>query len=489
MRIVVSSQVTVIDPPKAWIARAESELKVVNPEYVRVVRFASIYAERPHKHILGADYIVEDRRLIVPRGWFFDNLWQGEPFDDQTIVNVNSNIDGYAPKLALLPHQKDALIALMEKINENEGRGIPSDLSCVLATSAGKTIFGLALAYQLETPALIVVPTQEIEAAWRSDAMKFLGIPKNEIGTVRASKSVVGKRLTIASLQTLIRRDPREWNTHHGLTIYDECHKLNVAKFIESARNCRSAIRVGLTATCKRKDGTMPAIQWHVGQTAYEDTTPRNSVPLTYCGVVDMSPRFMARSESLGQELSWTEFIGDLCASTTRHDAMTSLIKWIANNHRGGIVVTSCRVNHLERMAETVRKGGISVAVLTGQLGHGEERERLFEEIKAGKYKVTFATQAIVGTGASVPFWHHLVIGTPFSDGNVMEQLKGRPIRKEPNKVEAFVWDWIDNHHLAKSTGRSRYIAVKPHIKQVRWFTHTHNTLTDERCFREGVST
>jgi len=465
MKIMVSSQVSIESPPEEWVALAEKELKVVNPEYVRVVRFASRFAERPEKHILG--YEISQNTLIVPRAWFFKTLWKkGMPFQDFTIVNNSVIKDSARERLTLLPHQLEAVTAALDRINLNDQEHIPADFSIVLATSAGKTITGLALAYACNTPTLIIVPTQEVEKAWLLDAEKYLGLKPAEIGRFRAATVRHGTRLTVASLQTVIRRHPDEWNTKYGLVIFDELHKLNINKFVLAAKNCRAALRVGMTATLKRSDKTMPAILWHVGEPVHSDTTPRNSVPLNYHGVI------RAKALILPKDAEWNDLLVKIVEDEERNDMIVALIQRILRLYGGGILVTSCRVEHIKRLVEKLTAAGISTAML---IGASEDREALYEDILAGKYRVTVATQRIVQEGASNPRWHHLVLTTPFNDSGVMEQVKGRPIRKEEGKKEAFLWDIIDNHPIARSTGRSRFYAVRKHIAAKRWINQHYD--------------
>lgn len=471
MNIIVSSQVSIENPPKEWSEMAEKDLQVSNPEYVRVARFASIYAERPEKYIRGYEF--SQNTLIVPRAWFFTNLWTNEPFQDCTIINHKKIVDGARPLLTLLPHQMDAVTDAIKHIDACDAKELPADFSVVLATSAGKTITGLAIAYACDTPTLVVVPTQEIQKAWVTDAEKFLGIKKADIGVYRAAKVSHGKRITIASLQTLIRRHPSQWGNQYGLCIFDEVHRLNINKFILAAKNCRAAVRLGLTATLKRSDGTMPAIKWHLGNAVHTDITPRNSVPLFYHGVIrNEYMRMMSGGSDPYDDGQWASFIARLIEDKKRNDMIEALVVRILSKYGGGVLITSGRVDHIKNLVARLQARSIPTAML---IGAAEDREQLYSDILAGKYRVTVATQSIVKEGASNPNWHHLVIATPFSDEGVMEQLKGRPIRKDAGKKVAFLWDIIDNHPIAKSIGRRRFHAVKKHIQSYRWLNHQYN--------------
>ncbi len=157
--------------------------------------------------------------------------------------------------------------------------------------------------------------------------------------------------------------------------------------------------------------------------------------------------------------------------------AICNLVMHISMNHKGCILITSSRTEHIDIIANALHADFPGqVAVLTGKT---KGRKKLYEEIREGRYFITVATQSIVAEGASCPKWHHVVIATPFSDGKTMEQLKGRPIRIDPEdqgKKTGHVWDLAPNVGMLRNMMRSRYQAIKPHTQLVQWLKYDSST-------------
>jgi len=163
--------------------------------------------------------------------------------------------------------------------------------------------------------------------------------------------------------------------------------------------------------------------------------------------------------------------LSKLTQDPSRNSRIRYIVDHILRTYGGDILITSCRVAHLEGLAEELRLAGHSVAVLTGGK---KNRSKIYDEIKQGVYRITVATQAIVAEGASNPRWWHVISTTPFSDPKTAQQLKGRPIRKDPEdarKTHGHFWDIVDNVQMCRNMGRTRYNAIRPHMEKALWYT------------------
>jgi superfamily II DNA or RNA helicase len=358
------------------------------------------------------------------------------------------------------------------------GFELDGDHQFVLAsgTVTHNTILGMFIAYHASERTLVVVPTQEIEAAWREDLQRVFGFTEKEIGCIRAKTLKIGEHFTIGSMQTLMKLPEKEWANKFGLLITDELHRLAALEFNKVAQRCTANIRIGLTATDNRKDGLMPMIRWHIGENIYKDLTPRNSVPLVYCGVklpLSVEPTVM---DGYDVEYEWNDTLTKLCESDEYNDAIVATIQHIRQEYSGAVLVSSCRLDHLSVLAGKLSSCGSPAVMLTGQT---KNRKRLFAEIKQGLHPITLATQQIVAEGASCPAWHHVVIGTPFSDPKTMEQLKGRPIRLDVNKKFGYVWDFCPQVKMLENMFRTRYKAIKPHMHKAVFYQLIRGTLKE----------
>ena len=76
-------------------------------------------------------------------------------------------------------------------------------------TGSGKTAMALYMIAERQQPALIVVHTKELLNQWIDRIEQFLMIPRDEIGIVGSGKFIIGKKITVAMIQTC-QKTPRE---------------------------------------------------------------------------------------------------------------------------------------------------------------------------------------------------------------------------------------------------------------------------------------
>ena len=226
----------------------------------------------------------------------------------------------------------------------------------------------------------------------------------------------------------------------------------------------------------------MPVIRWHLGQNCHKDTTPRNSVPLHFHGV--LTGAWITPTDEDTGEYEW----GDCCTRLPDHEERTEKILWlvehIIKNHRGDILVAVNRKAFAYQLTTQLVARGVSAVSLTGDLT-GKDRVQTYEDIIASEYRVTVGMLQIISDGASNPNWHHAINTVPFSDPKTVEQLKGRPIRKMKGKTAAHYWDIIDEPiGMLNRMSKVRFREIKEHIVSAIWHeilpssTHTY-TLTE----------
>ena len=129
-------------------------------------------------------------------------------------------------------------------------------------------------------------------------------------------------------------------------------------------------------------------------------------------------------------------------------------------------MVVSARVHFLKACAE---RGGEEAICVTGEVSH-EDREKYMSEIRNGKKKILFGTQAIFSEGISLNNLSCLILGTPINNEPLLTQLIGRVIRKEENKRDPVIVDIHLKGNTAKrqaSTRMGHYMKQGYQIKQL----------------------
>ena len=427
-----------------------------NPEYTTALKYSNPRAPKPPKYLPG--FVKHDGVYYLPRYWAMKNIRDVTPY-----VNVvDEEVEWPKSFLEPFPHQRLAADKFFDYVVANDEKDLPTDGLVVMSTSAGKTVTGLTIASWLNTKVLVLVPTGEIQSAWEDDIYSCFGWEmgkSDELGLIRASEFKIGTHITIASPQTLANRDPELWN-QFGMLIVDECHMFPTNQFLSVIKDCSARVRLGVTATNHRKDKLMTLFHWHMGHPVHTDLEARNSVPLRYAQI---EGNLTIQEDEKGK-LNWNDVLEQVGGSAERTEHIIQIVKLIIANYPGDILVTSNRISHVEELVERLEGEGIPAVGLTGTV---KNRREGYGNIKEGKYRVTVGISKIVTAGASNPRWHHVVIGMPFSNKGIAEQLKGRPIRKhdEGGKKFGYVWDIIDKGDIGLACGRNRWKYIKPHSK------------------------
>lgn len=148
----------------------------------------------------------------------------------------------------------------------------PQDILANATTGSGKTVAGIYMGWQLNTPTLIVVDSNKIAGGWLKNFRQFFGQGWTERFVGRAQQDVCdykGKAFVIAMAQSLAsrgRRYPKEFYNHFGLTIIDEVQVFGGPHFSPILYMFPARIRVHLTAE-NRSGAFGRLIKAHAGDT------------------------------------------------------------------------------------------------------------------------------------------------------------------------------------------------------------------------------
>lgn len=265
----------------------ELEILINSEIYLKRVQLNQKLIEflRDNLNFLNSDYIIRKRLgktaynidkyfklieetaqgVIVPRG-FAATLIQfcnAEKIPvkiiDERCLQEEIKIES---KIVLLPHQEEVL-----------ERTAVKDFGVIVSPpGSGKTIMGLELIAQKKQPTLILVHRKQLFDQWIERIQSFLSIPKKQIGQIGNQKSVIGKEITVAMIQSLTRGDISELRNRFGMVIVDECHHIPAKSFREVIKKLNCYYLYGLTATPKRKNNDEKLIYVYIGNIIYEMT-------------------------------------------------------------------------------------------------------------------------------------------------------------------------------------------------------------------------
>jgi DNA excision repair protein ERCC-3 len=256
----------------------------------------------------------------------------------------------------------------------------------VLPCGAGKTLVGVAAMVHAQATTLILVTNTVAGHQWRRELLARTSLTEDEIGEYSGDRKEI-RPVTIATYQVLIRRQAGEYrhlsllDSHDwGLIIYDEVHLLPAPVFRMTA-DLQSRRRLGLTATLVREDGRETDVFSLIGPKRFDapwkDIESQGWIAPTDCTEVRVT---MTQSERMAYAVSEPDEQYRV-ASTAR--SKLAVAQEIVRRHAGEpTLVIGAYLDQLEEIG-----AALDAPVVQGST-RNSERERLFDEFRAGKVPV-----------------------------------------------------------------------------------------------------
>lgn len=211
MRLEVGGEITILEATDQQKAIITKGLSLINPTYAVMKRQGNIRALYATPEFIKY-YRKSGDDLIVGRG-VLPRLTRH--FSD-SIDKININLLGVKIKYLTINKQielRDYQFGISEKIlQHNEG-------IIKLSTGYGKSIIALKLIEQTFLRTLIVVPRLNLLKQFQSDIKTFFDY---DCGIINGQTCDV-KDITVATIQTLKKRDLGSLRYEFGMVIFDEC--------------------------------------------------------------------------------------------------------------------------------------------------------------------------------------------------------------------------------------------------------------------------
>lgn len=430
MLLMIGNRLSLIDVPGSLCSDLQQRLTFENPAWIENEKQGRWNGKTPRFLKL---YRSTTSGLTIPRGFIGRAIalckQHGVRFtiDDQrrTLQPVDFIFTGN-----LRTFQDDAVTAMLKR-----------DFGTLSApTGSGKTVMALALIAERKQPALIVVHTKELLSQWLERAEQFLGIPRQEIGVVGNCKKTVGERLTIATVQSLVKI-AKEVSPYVGHLVIDECHHCPSKTFTDVVNAFDSKYMLGLSATPWRRDGLSRLIFWYIGDVVHKIEKAGlietgNVLPFE---VTTIETRF---SPTCDPSVEYSSMLSEL---TEDHERNRLIADTVVHNCSGAVsLVLSDRKAHCEYLQRLLQERGVDAEMLTGDCT-GRERQNIVENLNRGTTKTVIATGQLVGEGFDCPALSNLFIATPIKFSGRTIQYIGRVLRPAPGKDKARIFDFVDS--------------------------------------------
>jgi len=365
----------------------------------------------------------------------------------------------------LRPYQKAAVQAVVSRFHEERVQR----MLLYLPTGAGKTVIATFIIKSIRSLAgfgksrvLFIAHRREILDQTARTLSQHL--PNLKIDIEQGARSAGGDAdVTVASVQSLLRRkdgyDPKTFD----LIICDECHRALAPSWEEVigyfySHATGKTLLLGMTATPRRSDGKSALEVF--GQTAFEISRP----DLEDLGFLVPMRYFTVRTDlKLDRiKLSGGDFqVGALSAVMNTAELRAMAVKaWLEQGAGSRTIAFCASVEHAHQLAADFGSIGVVAEVVDGKT---KDRHLLLQRFREGEIQV-LTNYGVLTEGFDDPGVSCILMARPTTSPLVYTQCVGRGLRSSPGKLACTVIDIVD-----RSTHELQYGAVQMAELSPKW--------------------
>lgn len=302
-------------------------------------------------------------------------------------------------------------------------------------TGTGKTVMSMPLIAVVGRKTAIIVTKEDVKVQWVNALKKFLGLTDDEIGYIQGGIcDYQDKKVVVCMVHSVSKRDryPAEAFQDFGFVITDECHRIGADTFSEAMWNFPAFLRLGLSATPKRKDGKDLVLHSHIGPILIVSELP----PLKPTVIVKefRQPVLAKIPHKAGKTGHITKI---LVNNALRNEYLAEFMLAAYRKDRNIVFFSDSRDSHLLPMKALLISKGIPDNEIDFYVGGLTEARRE----KAKRARIVLATYKMCSEATDAPWWDTAVLGTPRSD---VVQIAGRVLREYPGKNDPVIFDLVD---------------------------------------------
>lgn len=314
------------------------------------------------------------------------------------------------------------------------------------SVSWGKTFGALAIAGKLGQKTLVVTHTIPLRNQWVKETEKVYGFTPGIIGS---GKFDVSSPITVGNTQSLynnIDKISREF----GTVVMDEFHHVSSPTFSRIIDKSFSRYKIGLSGTIIRKDGKHVVFRDYFGNNVYQPPKENYMVPEVH--IIHTNIRFPD-----GARIPWALRVNELVNNEDYRNIVAIVAsKYAAEGHN--VLLVSDRVHFLNSVTSLIGPNAIAV---TGAVKN-EDRDALIQSIGT-THNVLAGTQAIFSEGMSHSPLSCLILGTPVNNEPLLQQLIGRVVRLQENKLTPII---VDLQLIGQTASRQANARLGHYIKE-----------------------
>ncbi|AND65104.1 restriction endonuclease subunit R [Flavobacterium covae] len=330
----------------------------------------------------------------------------------------------FAFNAALRNHQLDVIETVSKK-----------DFGVIVAPpGSGKTVIGLKIIANKRQPALILVHRKQLLEQWAERIEAFLGIPKRDIGGIGQGKSKIGKQITVATIQSLLKQIESVQN-QFGTIIVDECHHVPAETFRNSIEKLQTYYLYGLTATPFRKYSDGKMIFTHLGE-IITNIKPTEIENYKQAKIIIRNTELDVPYNSKTDSFETLSKI--LVHDTIRNKVILEDVKKELNQGKKIVIITE-RKEHIDTLYLFLKQSYETIT-LSGEDSENSKKSK-WKTLEEGNFQVLITTGQYFGEGSDLQNINCLFLVYPFSFEGKLIQYIGRVQRSEINPT---IYDYRD---------------------------------------------
>lgn len=449
MKIVIGSEIRVMNAPEVLSDWCSENLIIPNPEYASRARRGMWLGKTPQYLWL---YRVDGDDLVLPVGTGKEIRTLIPDAGEYVLDLADNGLLKYKGTIPLYDYQKPAVKA-MEAV------------SCGILQSpcgSGKTQMGIALAAVLGRKTLWITHTQDLLTQSYDRAARYF--PQETLGTVTAGKVQTGSHITFATVQTLCRLDLTQYRYTWDVIIVDECHRLagtptQMTMFYKVMNSLAARNKYGLSATVHRSDGMIRSTFAVLGPVVYKVPDEAVADKTVRVRILRRDTGTVTARECLDTDgtMEYSRLTAYLVENQERSQV---IVDDLIRNREHSNLILSDRLEHLRTLMQMLpvecREAAVMVdGSMTGRKGR-HAREQAIEDMRQGRKHYLFASYSLAKEGLDIPRLDRLYMTTPKKDYAVVTQSIGRIARAAPGKEDAVCYDYVDNIAFCENQWKRR---------------------------------
>ena len=342
-------------------------------------------------------------------------------------------------------------------------------------TGFGKTVIGCKLIEERKVNTLILVNKLQLLEQWKDRIKEFLNI--DEVGEISGKKKNITNIIDVASIKSLWNNgDVLDIAKNYGMIIIDECHHTAAYTFEQAINTGNAKYVYGISATPERENGHTPIIKMQCGDIRYKVDTLKFNKELNIPMKVIVKKSHLSFTNPKIDNYELNEINDFIAKDILRSEKIIKDIKKEYDNGKNILVLTE-RLEHLDYICDKLSKYTNNIFKYYGGIGKKilNKYKELNDEINLNNSnKIIISTGSYIGEGFDDDKLDVLFLTMPISGKTRVIQYAGRLHRKNENKKEILIYDYVDDN-FAKT--RNMFLKRKNTYEKLGY------EIVDEVCY------